>query len=114
MVLALCPACDQEIPSKAEVCPACGLNLDETNESRIIEQRRRNLRDSIYRYRMGSYLALTILISAFGWFLFASGNLSAPPPKGPYLLFAVGAVIYLIIRVFLFKCKLALRKLQRR
>lgn len=114
MVLALCPACDREIPSKAKVCPDCGVELDETNGSRIIEQRRRKLRDSIYHYRMGSYLALVILISAFGWFLFASGNLSAPPPKGPYILCAVGAVIYLIIRVFLFKCKLALRKLQKR
>ena len=114
MVLALCPACDQDIPSKAEVCPNCDLKLDEATESRIIEQRKRKLRDSIYHYRMGSYLALAILITAFCWFLIASDNLTAPPPKGPYALFAVGAVIYLIIRVFLFKKKLALRKLLRR
>ena len=114
MVLALCPACDQDVPSKAGVCPHCDLKLDEATESRIIEQRRRKLRDSIYHYRMGSYLALAILISAFGWFLIASDNLSAPPSNGPYILFAVGAVIYLIIRVFLFKRKLALRKLSRR
>lgn len=113
-LLTLCPACDQNVPSKADVCPNCGLTLDEVNETRIIEQRRRRLRDSIYHYRMGSYLALALLIAAFGWFLIASDSLTAAPSNGPYILFATGAVIYLIIRLFLFKCKFALRKLSGR
>lgn len=113
-LLALCSACDQDVPSKADVCPNCGLKLDEPNETRIIEQRRRKLRDNIYHYRMSSYLALALLIAAFGWFLVGSGNLTAPPSSGPYILFAIGAVIYLVIRVLLFKCKFALRKLSSR
>lgn len=111
MVLALCPACDQNIPSKASTCPHCDLPLDNVDEAKIIEMRRRALRDRIYRFRMISYLALALLISAFGWFLFASDNLQVKPPNGPYVLFAIGAVIYLIIRVNVFRCKFALRKL---
>ncbi len=116
MVLVQCPACDQDILSKTDTCPHCSLKLSEVDEARIIEQRRRKLRDSIYHYRMGSYLALALLIAAFGWFLIESDNLMAmaPPSNGPYVLFAVGAVLYLIVRVFIFKYKLALRKLLRR
>ena len=114
MVLAQCPVCDQDVPSKADVCPHCSLNLKEADEARIIEQRRRKLRDSIYHARMFSYLALASLIAAFGWLVIASNSLTRPPSNGPYILFSVGAVSYLIIRVLLFKYKLALRKLLRR
>lgn len=114
MVLALCPACDQEIPNKISLCPHCGLQLTEAAETSIIESRRRALRDRIYRYKMLSYLALALLVGAFGWFLFESNNLQVQPSRGPYILFALGAVIYLIIRVFLLKFKYALRKLFRR
>lgn len=114
MVLALCPACDENIPAKAEVCSACGLEFEEADAARIIELRRRKLRNSIYHYRMSSYLALAILLAAFGWFLVASDNLMKQPSNGPYILFSIGAVIYLVIRVFLFKCKVSLRKLHRR
>lgn len=116
MVLAQCPACDQDVPAKIDICPHCGLNLSEADESRIIEQRRRKLRDSIYHCRMGSYLALALLIAAVGWFLIESDNLMslALPSNGPYILFAVGTAVYLIIRVFLFKYNLQLRKLRKR
>lgn len=114
MVLALCPACDQDVPSQASLCSHCGLQLSEVDESSIIESRRRTLRDRIYHYKMFSYLALTLLVGAFGWFLFESDNLQVQPSSGPYILFAIGAVIYLIIRVLLFKFKFALRKLSSR
>jgi hypothetical protein len=111
MVLALCPACDQEIPSKASSCQHCNLQLENADAAKIIELRRRVLRDRIYRYRMISYLALALLIGAFGWFLYESDNLLIKPSNGPYILFTIGAVIYLIIRVNVFRCKFALRKL---
>ena|SRR5690554_6607277 len=113
MVLTQCPACDQNVLAKADICPHCDLSLSEVDEARVIEQRRRKLRDRIYHYRMGSYLALALLIAAFGWFLIESDNLMSltRPSPGPYILFTAGAVFYLIIRVFIFKSKLALRKL---
>lgn len=114
MVLALCPVCDQDIPSQASSCPHCGLQLTEVDEASIIESRRRTLRDRIYHYKMFSYLALALLLGAFGWFLFESDNLQVQPSSGPYVLFAAGAVVYLIIRGFLLKFKFALRKLYSR
>lgn len=114
MVLALCPACDQDIPNRVSLCPHCGLQLSEVDQTSIIESRRRTLRDRIYHYKMFSYLALALLLGAFGWFLFESDNLQVQPSSGPYILFAIGAVIYMIIRMFLFKFKLAMRKLSSR
>lgn len=111
MVLALCPACDQNIPTQASSCSHCGLQLAEVDQASIIESRRRALRDRIYHFRMFSYLALALLIGAFGWFLFETDNLQVQPSNGPYYLFSVGAVIYLVIRVYLLKFKFALRKL---
>lgn len=111
MVLALCPACDQNIPARAETCPHCGLELENADEAKIIELRRRELRDRIYRMRMVSYLALALLIGAFGWFLIESENLQVQPSRGPYVLFAIGAVFYFVIRIYLFKYKYALKKL---
>ena len=62
--------------------------------------------------KMLSYAALLLLILAFGWFLVASSSFQEVPPNGPYILFAVGAICYLVIRAYLFKFKVALRKLR--
>ena len=60
---------------------------------------------------MTSYAALTLLIAAFGWYLHATQWFQVRSSIGPYILFAIGALSYFVIRIFLFRSKMALRKL---
>ena len=93
------------------LCPYCGFQRGEVEEEQLKEFRRRKLRDRIYRLKMASYVALTLLIAAFGWYLAESSGLQYRPSAGPYALFTVGAACYLVIRIYLYKNKVALRKL---
>lgn len=93
------------------LCPYCGFQRGEVSTEQLREFSRRKLRDRIYHLKMTSYAALFLLIAAFGWYLVDTSGLQRMPSIGPYLLFFVGALCYLVIRVFLFKSKAALRKL---
>jgi hypothetical protein len=112
MAIISCPNCDKNISSQSNLCPYCGFQRGEVAEEQLKELRRRKLRDRIYHMKMLSYAALLLLIVAFGWFLVASSNFHEVPPNGPYILFAVGAICYLVIRAYLYKFKVALRKLR--
>ena len=112
MAIISCPKCDKNISSQSNLCPYCGFQRGEVAEEQLKELRRRKLRDRIYHMKMLSYAALMLLIVAFGWFLVASSSYQQVPPNGPYILFAAGAICYLVIRAYLFKFKVALRKLR--
>ena len=60
---------------------------------------------------MTSYAALALLIAASGWFLVETASFQHMPSIGPYVLFIVGTVCYLFVRIYLYKFKVALRKL---
>ena len=111
MALGQCPNCDKKISSQIMLCPHCGFQRSEVDEEELKEFRRRKLRDRVYHLKMASYAALTLLVAAFGWYWAETGNFQYQSSMGPYLLFSLGAVIYLVIRVFLFKNKTALRKM---
>ena len=111
MAIIPCPSCDKQISSRTMLCPYCGFQRGEVEEEQLKEFRRRKLRDRIYRLKMASYVALTLLIAAFGWYLAESAGLQYRPSAGPYALFTVGAACYLVIRIYLYKNKTALRKL---
>ena len=111
MAIISCPDCDKNISSHTKLCPYCGFQRGEVAEEQLIEFRRRRLRDRIYHLKMASYTALVLLIVAFGWFLVGTGNLQHMSSIGPYVLFSVGSLCYLIIRLYLYRAKAALRKL---
>ena len=111
MAIVSCPGCEKNISSHTVVCPYCGFERDAVAEEKLKEMRRRKLRDHIYHLKMSSYLALTFLISSFGWYLIETAGLQYKSPPGPYILFSIGALGYLVIRVYLHKFKAALRKL---
>ena len=111
MAIIPCPSCDKQISSRTMLCPYCGFQRGEIEEDQLKELRRRKLRDRIYRLKMVSYVALTLLSAAFGWYLAESSGLQFRPSVGPYALFTVGAACYLVIRIYLYKNKAALRKL---
>ena len=95
------------------LCPYCGFQRGEVAEEQLIEFRRRKLRDRIYHLKMASYAALMMLIGAFGWYMVDTSGFQNLSSIGPFILFAAGAVCYLGIRIYLYKFKVALRKLSR-
>ena len=111
MAIIACPNCEKLISSRTMLCPYCGFQRGEVAEDELKEFRRRELRDRIYHLKMSSYAALTLLIAAFGWYLQATQWFQHQSSIGPYILFIVGALSYLVIRVLSFRSKLDLRKL---
>ncbi len=111
MAIISCPKCKKLISSHTPICPYCGFQRGEASEAQLKEFQRRKLRDRIYHLKMSSYAALASLIAAFGWFLLETENLQHLSSIGPYVLFAVGSLCYLVIRLYLYKAKAALRKL---
>jgi hypothetical protein len=111
MAIVTCPGCEKHISSHTVECPYCGFQRDEEAEERLRELRRRGLRDRVYYLKMTSYAALALLIVALGWYLTESPDLQGKPPIGSYILFAVGTICYLLIRIYLHKFKAALKRL---
>ncbi len=111
MAIISCPDCEKNISSHTTVCPYCGFQCNEEEEERLRELRRRKLRDRIYHLKMFSYLALTMLIVAFGWYLMETSGFQFRSSMAPYVLFTIGALSYLVIRICLYKFRADLRKL---
>ena len=111
MALTKCPNCDKRISSQLMLCPHCGFKRGEVDEEELKETRRRKLRDKVYRLNMSSYAALTLLVAAFAWYWVETEGFMHRSSNGPYVLFSLGAVAYMVIRAFLFKQKVALKKL---
>lgn len=111
MAIVTCPGCSKSISSRTMLCPHCGFQRGEVEEEQLKEFRRRKLRDRIYHLKMASYAALTLLLGAFGWYLVETEGFQYRSPIGPYIMFGIGSVFYLGIRVYLYKFKMALKKL---
>lgn len=97
--------------SKAPLCPNCGFERGEVSEEQFQEFERRRLRDRIYRLKMSSYAAITLLLVAAGWYFYETADLDLAPSAGPLVLVAVGAVAYVVIRGLLFRARRALKSL---
>ncbi len=110
MAIVNCPKCDKNLSSLTMLCPYCGFQRGEVEEEELKKLRRRKLRDRIYRLKMTSYAALTMLLVAFGWYMADTSGFQHRASIGPYALFTIGAASYLIIRVYLFMSKAALKK----
>ena len=110
MAIVNCPKCDKNISSRTTLCPYCGFQRGEVAEQELKEFRRRELRDRVYHLKMASYAALTLLVASFGWYLVDTSGFQHRASAGPYILFTIGAAVYLVIRVYLFKSRAALRK----
>lgn len=112
MAIVNCPNCNNNISSLTLVCPYCDFERGEVAERKIKESRRRKIRDQIYRLKMASYGALSLLLAAFAWYMVDSAGFQQRASVGPYILFTIGAVIYLLIRALLFKSSSALKKIR--
>ncbi|MGD9022123.1 MAG: hypothetical protein PVF46_10020, partial [Lysobacterales bacterium] len=61
--------------------------------------------------KMYSYVALTVLLIAFGWYVMDSEGFQYRASTGPYLLFGAGGLCYALIRLYLYKARADLKKL---
>jgi len=107
-----CPKCDKNISSLTLVCPYCGFERGEVAEDELQETRRRKIRDRIYHLKMASYAALALLLAAIAWYMKDTDGFQHRASVGPYILFTIGAAIYLVIRVLLFRFDSALKKIR--
>ena len=112
MAIISCPSCSKNISSHTMLCPYCGFHRDEVAVEELREFRRRKLRDRVYHLKMASYAALTLLIAAFGWYIADTSGFQYRSSMGPYVMFIIGSAFYLVIRVYLYRYKTALRKLK--
>ncbi len=106
-----CPNCRKPMSSKAPACPNCGFERGEVSDEQLEELARRRLRDRIYRLKMASYGAITLLLVAAGWYFYQTADLDLRPTAGPLVVVAVGAVAYVISRALLFKAKREYKRL---
>lgn len=114
MALINCPGCGQRISDVISMCPNCGyVRGDEVDDERVLEFRRRQLRDHVYHLNMISYVVITVFVAAFGWYWWDTSGFQQRSSYGPILLLAFGTVAYVVIRVLLFRAKRALRQLGR-
>jgi len=113
MSLIACPNCGKKISSHAAICSWCGFQLGEVTEQDLVVFRARKLRDQRYRLNMLSYLAITIFVSGFGWYWWDSAGFQHPPTMGPAILMGLGAVAYVVVRVFLFQNRRLQRAMRR-
>ena len=110
-VIVKCPSCKKPVSDKAASCSHCGFSLDDVSVEAFKEQKRRSLRDRIYRLKMSSYLAITLLLAGAGWYFYETADLDLTPSMGPIILVALGSLAYLTVRVLLFINKRNMRQL---
>jgi len=110
MAIVSCPKCDKNISSRTMLCPYCGFQRGEVAEQELKEIRRRKLRDRVYHLKMASYAALTLVVAAFAWYMVDTSGFQHRASVGPYVLSTIGAAIYLVVRVYLFKSRAAFKK----
>jgi hypothetical protein len=105
MSIIACPECGKKISSRASLCSYCGFELGEVSEEDREVFRARKLRDRIYHLNMWSYAAITVFVAGFGWYWWNSEGFVNPPTPGPFIVMAVAALGYLVVRAFLFRAR---------
>lgn len=64
MALINCPHCNRQNSSQAKECVGCGRSLQMSREEleKLARQRKRDLRNTLYRYKMLSYVAMALAL----------------------------------------------------
>jgi hypothetical protein len=112
MSISSCPECGKKISSRAVICNYCGIQLGEVTEHDLLVFQARKLRDKLYRLNMISYAVITLFIAAFCWYWWDSRGFSRMSSLGPFVLMGIAAVAYVVVRVFLFRNRQALKSMR--
>lgn len=112
MSIIFCQACGKKISDKTSLCGHCGFQRGEVSKEQSALFRQRKTRDEIYRWNMASYAAITAFVAGFGWYWWESDGYQQATSSGPFVVMAVSALAYLIVRAFLFQAKRKLKLLR--
>lgn len=106
MSIVPCPQCGKKISSLAPICDHCGHSVGQAGKEEQQRYRERKLRDRIYRLNMATYGLMGAVILAFAWQWAATGGFQLPADThGPYYLMIASAVIYLVVRISLYRAR---------
>lgn len=110
MAIIQCPACGERVSNVARSCPKCSADPHSSDAAATL--RRRLLRHQLFRARMGGYAALSVMVAAVLIWWIPSEGVPTPPPQFLRIVFALGAVGYVVSRYFIAKAERGLRELK--
>ena len=94
MAIINCAGCGKRISSISPICPHCGFQRGDASDEQLEEFTRRKLRDRIYHLKMISYVVMTVVVAAFGWYWLDTGGFQHRSGMGPLILFGIGAAVW--------------------
>ena len=113
MSIVSCVSCGKRISSKSKACPHCGYHFtDDIDPDTLSELARRRLRDKLYRFRMISYLCLTVFTVGVIWYLVDTGWGTGLGGNVAMIIMAIGGLAYAVVRVFMIMAKREYRRQQ--
>ena len=85
------------------ICTQCGFQTGDVSEEQMRIFLIRKLRDRIYHLKMISYVVISALVVAFGWYWWDSEGFINQSSIGPFILMSIAAVVYVVVRALLFR-----------
>ena len=113
MALVTCPGCSKRVSDVLSMCPDCGHVRGEVDDERMVEMKRRGLRDRIYHLKMISYVVISLFLVAFGWYWWDSAGFTQPSSRGPFILMGAAALGYVVVRGLLFRLRQQRKEMRR-
>ena len=92
MALVTCPGCSKRVSDVLSMCPNCGHVRGEVDDERMVEMKRRGLRDRIYHLKMISYVVISLFLVAFGWYWWDTEGFLYRSSMGPLILTGIAAI----------------------
>jgi hypothetical protein len=105
MSIVPCPECKRRISSNAKICSHCGHQFGDVTQEDLDVFNARRLRDRIYRLNMFSYAVITVFLAGFAWYWATSDSFTRAGSNGPFIVMAVAALGYLVVRALLFRAR---------
>lgn len=103
MAIIRCPGCRNRISDQNKHCPHCELPLGEMTDEDVAHFNRKRWRKRVYYAANLTYVAMTLCIGGAAWWWMATPDAwGYPAPTGAVLLVALGVVVYVVSRGWLF------------
>lgn len=112
MSIVFCQACGKKISDKVTLCGHCGFARGEVSDEQMAVFQQRKARDRIYHLNMASYAVISLFVAGFGWYWWESAGYTQPTSSGPFVLMAISALGYIVVRGLLFQAKRHLKILR--